>query len=129
VGVIRDRRERADVLRTFAQDAKPVKLKMSLIPKQAYALADGKAIGRGNRTIKLDVGTHHVVVANYAHTFVEKEVSIDSDKTEPVDIKLEPVGETVPPPRGRIQIEAGRLHGATAAVNGKKTPILRRPRG
>ena len=108
---------------TFAQDAKPGKLKMSVSPKQAYTFVDGKAIGPGNRVIKLDVGTHHVVVANYGYKFVEQDVSLDSDKTVPVDIKLEPVGAPVPGPRGRIQIEAGRLHGATAAavlLNGKK---------
>ena len=108
---------------TFAQDAKPGKLKMSVIPKQAYTFVDGKAIGPGNRVIKLDVGTHHVVVANYGYKFVEQDVSLDSDKTVPVDIKLEPVGAPVPGPRGRIQIEARRLHGATAAavlLNGKK---------
>jgi OmpA family/PEGA domain len=107
----------------FAQNPKPGKLKMSVIPKQAYTFVDGKAIGPGNRTIKLDVGTHHVVVANYGYNFVEQEVSIDSDKTVPVDIKLEPVGAPVPGPRGRIQLEAGRFHGATAAavlLNGKK---------
>jgi hypothetical protein len=96
---------------------------MSVTPKQAYTFVDGKAIGPGNRTIKLDVGTHHLVVANYGYKFVEQDVSLDSDKTVPVDIKLEPVGEPVPAPRGRIQIEAGRLHGATAAavlLNGKK---------
>ncbi len=108
---------------TFAQDAKPGKLKMSVIPKQAYTFVDGKAIGPGNRVIKLDVGTHHVVVANYGYKFVEQDVSLDSDKTVPVDIKLEPVGAPVPGPRGRIQIEAGWHHGATAAavlLNGKK---------
>jgi hypothetical protein len=109
---------------TFAQDAKPGKLKMSVTPKQAYTFVDGKAMGPGNRTIKLDVGSHHVIVANYGYKFVEQNVSIDSDKTVPVDIKLEPAGETVPGPRGRIQIEVGHLHGATAAavlLNGKKT--------
>jgi len=108
---------------TFAQDVKTGKLKMSVIPKQAYTFVDGKAVGPGNRVIKLDVGTHHVVVANYGYTFVEQDVSMDSDKTVPLDIKLEPVGEPVPGPRGRIQIEAGRLHGATGAavlLNGKK---------
>ena len=96
---------------------------MSVIPKQAYTFVDGKAIGPGNRTIKLDAGTHHVVVANYGYSFVEKEVSIDSQKTVLVDIKLEPVGATVPGPRGRIQIEGGTLPGATSAavlLNGKK---------
>jgi len=108
---------------TFAQNPKPGKLKMSVTPKQAYTFVDGKAIGPGNRTIKLDVGTHHVLVANYGYKFVEQDVSMDSDKTVPVDIKLEPVGATVPGPRGRIQIEVGRLHGATAAavlLTGKK---------
>ena len=108
---------------TFAQNTKSGKLKMSVIPKQAYTFVDGKAIGPGNRTIKLDGGTHHVVVANYGYKFVEQDVSMDSDKTVPVDIKLEPIGATVPGPRGRIQIEAGKLHGATAAavlLNGKK---------
>jgi len=108
---------------TFAQNEKIGKLKMSVIPKQAYTFVDGKAIGPGNRVIKLDVGTHHVVVANYGYKFVEQDVSMDSDKTVPLDIKLEPVGEPVPGPRGRIQIEGGRLHGATGAavlLNGKK---------
>ncbi len=107
----------------FAQNAKPGKLKMSVSPKQAYTFVDGKAIGPGNRVIKLDVGTHHVVVANYGYKFVEQDVSLDSDKTVPVDIKLEPVGGPVPGPRGRIQIEAGWHHEATAAavlLNGKK---------
>ena len=107
----------------FAQNPKPGKLKMSVSPKQAYTFVDGKAIGPGNRVIKLDIGTHHVVVANYGYKFVEQDVSLDSDKTVPVDIKLEPVGEPVPGPRGRIQIESGKLHGATAAavlLNGKK---------
>src|SRR5580765_7364763 len=107
----------------FAQNPKPGKLKMSVSPKQAYTFVDGKAIGPGNRVIKLDVGSHHVVVANYGYKFVEQDVSLDSDKTVPVDIKLEPVGAPVPGPRGRIQIEAGWHHGATAAavlLNGKK---------
>src|SRR3974390_1003345 len=105
------------------ESTKSGKLKMSVTPKQAYTFVDGKAIGPGKRTIKLDVGTHQVVVANYGYKFAEQEVSIDSDKTVPLEIKLEPVGEPVPGPRGRIQIEAGWLHGATAAavlLNGKK---------
>jgi len=108
---------------TLAQDTKVGKVKMKVTPKQAYTFVDGQAIGPGNRVIKLDVGSHHVVVANYGYKFVEQDVSVDSDKTVPVDIKLEPVGESVPGPRGRLQIEGGGLHGATAAavlLNGKK---------
>src|SRR4029077_2176170 len=87
---------------TFAQNSKPGKLKMSVSPKQAYTFVDGKAIGPGNRVIKLDGGTHHVVVANYGYKFVEQDVSMDSDRTVPLDIKLEPVGTPVAGPRGRI---------------------------
>jgi outer membrane protein OmpA-like peptidoglycan-associated protein len=109
---------------TFAQNTKPGKLKISVTPKQAYTFVDGKAIGYGNQTIKLEVGTHHVVVANYGYRFVEQDISIDSKKTIPVDIKLERIGAPVPGPRGRIQIEKGMLHGTTAGaavlLNGKK---------
>jgi hypothetical protein len=106
---------------TFAQKSKPGKLKISVSPKQAYTFVDGKAIGPGNMTIKLEVGTHRVIVANYGYKFVEQDVSIDSAQTVPVDIKLEPVGSTVPGPRGRIQIEPRMLPGGAAVLlNGKK---------
>jgi len=109
---------------TCAQEsAKPGKLKMSVTPKEAYTFVDGQAIGHGNKVIKLGVGTHHVIVANYGYKFAEHEVSIDSDKTVPLEIKLEAVGEPVPGPRGRLQIETGGIRGATSAavlLNGKK---------
>src|ERR1700739_3743497 len=101
---------------TFAQNPKPGKLKMRVSPKQAYTFVDGKAIGPGNRVIRLDVGTHHVTVANYGYRFMEQDVSIDSDKTVPMDIRLEPVGATVPGPRGRIQIEVADIPGASGAA-------------
>ena len=114
---------------TFAQDGKPGKLKMSVTPKQAYTFVDGQAIGHGNQIVKLGVGSHHIIVANYGYKFAEQDVSIDSAQTLPLSIKLEPVGEPVPGPRGRIQIEGGnpievgKFHGATDAavlLNGKK---------
>jgi outer membrane protein OmpA-like peptidoglycan-associated protein len=106
----------------FAQDTKPGKLKISVFPKQAYTFIDGKAIGPGNRTIKLDVGTHHLVVANYGFKFVEKDISMDPDHTLPLDIRLEPAGAEVPGPRGRIQIEVGmrRVGDAAVLLNGNK---------
>ena len=106
----------------FAQGTKPGKLKVKVSPKQAYTFIDGKAIGPGNRTIKLDVGTHHLVVANYGFKFVEQDIAIDPDHTLPVDIRLEPAGAEVPGPRGRIQIEVGMRRAGDAAVlmNGNK---------
>lgn len=106
----------------FAQEPKPGKLKVKVSPKQAYTFVDDKAIGPGNRTIKLSPGAHHVVVANYGYKFAEQDISIDSNSTVPVDIHLTPSGGDVPGPRGRIQIELGRRMADNAAVlmNGKK---------
>src|SRR3989440_7456607 len=106
----------------FAQDLNPGKLKITVHPKQAYTFVDGKAMGPHNRTIKLDVGTHHLVVANYGYKFVERDISIDSHQTLPLDIQLEPAGGDLPGPRGRIQIEVGMRRAGDAAVlmNGNK---------
>jgi hypothetical protein len=106
----------------FAQESKLGRLKVTVSPKQAYTFVDGKAIGPGNRTVKLGLGTHHLVVANYGYKFFEQDVSIDSDKTIPVKVDLASAGSEVAGPRGRIQIEVGTLRAGDAAVllNGKK---------
>jgi hypothetical protein len=106
----------------FAQDPTSGKLKVTVSPTQAYTFVDGKAIGPGNRTVKLAVGTHHLIVANYGYKFFEQDVSIDSDKTVPMKVDLASVGAKVGGPRGRIQIEVGNLRAGDAAVllNGKK---------
>ena len=111
------------VLTASAQSTKPGKLKIVVSPKQAYTFVDGRAIGPGRRTIKLEVGAHHLVVANYGYKFAENDVSIDSGHTTSLDIALEPAGAEVPGPRGRIQIEVGMRRAGDAAVaflNGKK---------
>jgi len=85
------------------------KLKVSVDPGEAYTFVDGKAIGPGNRTIKLPLGTHNVIVANYGFKFFQQDVALDSGKPTTVKVKLEPSGSDVPGPFGRIQIELGRL--------------------
>jgi len=106
----------------FAQEPRSGKLKVTVSPKQAYTFVDGKAIGPGNRTVKLAVGTHHLIVANYGYKFFEQDVSIDSNKTMPMKVDLVSVGSKVGGPRGRIQIEVGTLRAGDVAVllNGKK---------
>ena len=105
---------------TFAQD-KPGKLRVTVEPPQAYTFVDGNAIGPGNRRVKLAAGTHHVMVANYGYKFAEQDIVIDSGRTLPLKIELQPAGAEVPGPRGRIQIEVGNLRAGDAAVllNGK----------
>ena len=107
---------------TFAQESKLGKLKVTVSPNQAYTFVDGKAIGPGNRTVKLALGSHHLFVANYGYKFFEQDVSIDSDKTTPMKVDLASAGSEVAGPRGRIQLEVGTLRAGDAAVllNGKK---------
>src|SRR5258708_1908831 len=100
----------------FAQETRSGKLQVTVSHKQAYTFVDGKAIGPGNRTVKLAVGTHHLVVANYGYKFFEQDISIDSDKTMPMKVDLVSVGSEVGGPRGRIQIEVGTLRVGDAAV-------------
>ncbi len=97
-------------------------LKMSVYPKQAYTFLDGKAIGPGNRTINLPYGSHEVIVANYGYKFYEKEVTIDSPKSAVLKVTLDPSGDEVSGPRGRIQLELGELGTFTDA--GKDAVLL-----
>jgi outer membrane protein OmpA-like peptidoglycan-associated protein len=100
-------------------------LKMSVYPKEAYTFVDGNAIGPGNRRIHLPYGSHQVIVANYGYKFYEKEVTVDSPRASVLKVTLDPIGEEVSGPRGRIQIELGELGTFTDAgadavlLNGK----------
>src|SRR5690348_14055042 len=100
---------------------KPGRLRITVEPAQAYTFIDGNAIGPGNQRIKLAPGAHHLMVANYGYKFAEQDIAIDSGRTLPVKIELQPAGTPVPGPRGRIQIEVGRRRVGDAAVllNGK----------
>lgn len=97
-------------------------LKMSVYPKEAYTFVDGKAMGPGNRSIYLPYGSHDVIVANYGYKFFEKEVTIDSPKRVVLKVTLDPSGDEVSGPRGRIQLELGELGVATDA--GKDAVLL-----
>jgi OmpA family/PEGA domain len=107
---------------SYAQET--AKLKMSVQPPEAYTFVDGQAIGPGNRTIKLPLGTHKVLVANYGFKFFEKDVTMDSDKTTVLKVTLDPSGSEVSGPYGRIQLELGPLRYSDAGedavlLNGK----------
>jgi hypothetical protein len=98
------------------------KLKMSVYPPEAYTFVDGRAIGPGNRTVKVEPGSHQVIVANYGFKFFQEDVSVDLNQTTVVNAQLEPLGAPVTPgERGRIQLEVGTLDAGDAAVllNGK----------
>ena len=99
----------AIVLATTAHAQETSKLKMSVFPDEAYTFVDGKAIGPGNRTVKLPLGTHNVLVANYGFKFFQKDVTMDSGKPTILKVTLDPSGDEVSGPRGRIQLELGPL--------------------
>ena len=92
---------------SYAQDTQ--KLKVSVFPDEAYLFVDGNAIGPGNRSIKLPVGSHNVIVANYGFKFFQQDVALDSSKPTVLKVSLEPLGSDVHGPWGRIQIELGHL--------------------
>ena len=85
------------------------KLKVYVSPNEAYTFVDGKAIGPGNRTVKLPLGTHNLIVANYGFKFFQQDVALDSGKPTILKVNLEPSGSDVSGPFGRIQLELGPL--------------------
>jgi OmpA family/PEGA domain len=100
----------------YAQDGK---LKIHVMPKQAYLFVDGKAINDGNHTISLPAGKHTIAVVNYGYKISTQDINIDAGKTTNVDVKLEAYGGNVAGPWGRIQ-----FHGAerSAVLLEGKTP-------
>jgi outer membrane protein OmpA-like peptidoglycan-associated protein len=99
----------AIALGTAAYAQETSKLKISVFPDEAYTFVDGKAIGPGNRTIKLPLGAHNVLVANYGFKFFQKDITMDSGKPTILKVTLDPSGDEVSGPRGRIQLELGPL--------------------
>jgi len=85
------------------------KLKVYVSPDEAYTFVDGKAIGPGNRTVKLPLGTHNLIVANYGFKFFQQDVALDSGKPTILKVNLEPSGSDLSGPFGRIQLELGPL--------------------
>jgi hypothetical protein len=86
----------------FAQDGK---LKIKVIPKQAYVFVDGQAIREGKQTISLPPGKHIVAVVNYGYKISTQDVNIDSGKTADLTVTLEPYGSTVNGPFGDVEFK------------------------
>ncbi|HTV57554.1 MAG TPA: OmpA family protein [Verrucomicrobiae bacterium] len=90
------------------------KLKIKVSPKQAYVFVDGKAIHEGSRTIALSAGKHTVAVVNYGYKISTQDVNVDSGKTTTLNVTLEPYGDKVAGPWGRVYIggSGGDTHAA-----------------
>ncbi len=95
----------------FAQDGK---LKIKVTPNQAYVFVDGNAIHEGSRSIPLPAGKHTVVVVNYGYKISTQDVTIEAGKSTPLEVKLDPYGDKVAGPWGRVYIggSGGDTHAA-----------------
>ncbi len=99
----------------FAQDGK---LKVKVSPPQAYVFVDGNGIRDGSRSIRLAPGKHTVVVVNYGYKISTQDVNIESGKTTDLAVTLEPYGDKVAGPWGRVYITGTDVRGAVLS-NGK----------
>ena len=103
----------------FAQDGK---LKIKVVPKQAYVFVDGQAIRDGSQSISLSPGKHTVAVVNYGYKMETRDVNIESGKSTPLEVMLQPYGGTVAGPVGDVQLEGDSR--AAVLSNGTKPEYL-----
>jgi OmpA family/PEGA domain len=81
------------------------KLKIHVVPKQAYVFVDGKAIRDGSQTIKLTAGDHKIGVYNYGYQSNIQNVHIQEDKTTDVNVTLQAAGDKVSGPFADIEFK------------------------
>jgi len=101
----------------FAQDGK---LKMKVTPSQAYVFVDGNAIREGSHSVRVSPGKHTVVVVNYGYKISTQDVNIESGKTTVLAVTLEPSGDKVAGPWGRVYISGTDVR--AAVLSNGKTP-------
>lgn len=105
----------------FAQSSSETgKLKIHVVPKQAYVFVDGKAIRDGSQTISLAAGDHQVGVYNYGYQENTQNVQISADKTTDLNVTLQASGDKVAGPFADIEFKgdpraAVLLNGQTPA--------------
>jgi len=105
------------VATAFAQSASETgKLKIHVVPKQAYVFVDGKAIRDGSQTISLAVGSHSVGVYNYGYQPNLQNVQIHQGQTADLNVSLEASGDKVSGPFADIEFKGHPR--AAVLVNG-----------
>ena len=103
-----------------AQNGKPTgKLKITVIPKQAYVFVDGNAIRDGSQTIELSEGKHSVGVYNYGYIPQTKDVDITPEKSTDMSVSLQASGDKVGGPFGDIEFKG---HPRAAVLLNGTTP-------
>jgi hypothetical protein len=90
----------------FAQSSSETgKLKIHVVPKQAYVFVDGKAIRDGSRTLTLTAGEHKIGVHNYGYQPNIQDVQINPGKTTDLSVTLEAAGDKVAGPFADIEFK------------------------
>ncbi|MGD0403991.1 MAG: OmpA family protein [Candidatus Acidiferrales bacterium] len=102
---------------SFAQEGK---LKIKVTPSQAYVFVDGNAIREGSYPVKLSAGKHTVVVVNYGYKISTQDVNIEAGKSTDIAVTLEPYGDKVAGPWGRVYISGTDVR--AAVLSNGKTP-------
>jgi hypothetical protein len=101
----------------FAQEGK---LKIKVSPPQAYVFVDGSAIRDGSYPVKLSAGKHTVVVVNYGYKISTQDVNIEAGKSTALAVTLQPYGDKVAGPWGRVYISGTDVR--AAVLSNGKTP-------
>src|SRR6516162_3641120 len=99
-----------------AQDGK---LRLHVVPPQAYVFVDGHAISEASkcRNLKLSPGNHKVELVNYGYTPQVRDVVINPGETTDLEASLVSVSSTVSGPFGAMTIEGASRK--AVLLNGK----------
>jgi len=104
----------------FAQSSSETgKLKIHVVPKQAYVFVDGKAIRDGSQTITLAAGDHKVGVYNYGYLPKTQDVHVGAGATSQVNVSLQSSGDVVSGPFADIEFKG---HPRAAVLLNGDTP-------
>lgn len=95
------------------------KLKIHVVPKQAYVFVDGKAIRDGSQTIALSAGNHKVGVYNYGYLPNKQDVQITAGQTKHLDVTLQRSGDKIAGPFADIELKG---HPRAAVLLNGDTP-------
>lgn len=97
--------------------AKDGMLVVRVSPKQAYVFIDGRAIDKGNRSIRCSPGEHSITLYNYGYTSVSRRFTMNPGRSTKLSLALEPSDGEVSGPWSRIQLKGSPRN--VVLLNGK----------
>ena len=108
---------------TTALVAEQAELKVEVKPKEAFLFVDGKPYGHHAEKLGLAPGEHTLGFYNYGFVPEVKTVTLKEGDNPKLEITLQPAGDPVKGPWGRLKIEG--VHNRDAVfLNGKTTEFF-----